>query len=126
MIKKEQINALKKAGIKKRDDAINRVHIALKKMQSDNIPINFQSVAKFANVAKSWLYNHTEIATEIKMLRGQSEKIRRLTNYPAQLEKKNNMLSKLEKRIDQVTLENTELKKQLAVLYGKLYKKNHG
>ena len=51
---------------KKRDDAINRARIALKEMESANMVINFQSVAQYAKVSKSWLYSRADISEEIK------------------------------------------------------------
>ncbi len=50
----KQINALKNASKKKREDTINRVRNALEEMEKNNIPISFRSVSKMANVSRYW------------------------------------------------------------------------
>ena len=94
-------------------------------MQADDIPITFQSVARYANVSKSWLYAQTDITTHIKALRGQSDTIKRLRDYPKQLRQKNDDIAILNERVRQLLSENEQLKRQLETLYGELYNNNN-
>ena len=69
MVHKKQIQPLIAASALKRENALQRANSALKLMQEKDIPINFESVSKYACVAKSWLYKDSKIKDEINKLR---------------------------------------------------------
>ncbi|MFT4058015.1 MAG: DUF6262 family protein [Legionella sp.] len=71
-----QIDALKTAAQNKSSETFKRFLEALEIMQKDNIPINVESVAKFANVSKRWIYNNPDLLEQIKnMMRDQAVKL---------------------------------------------------
>lgn len=50
----KQIDALKKSAESRRNQVLERALNTLEYMQTNNIPINFQSVTKLANVSKPY------------------------------------------------------------------------
>lgn len=65
----KQIQALKNAAQEKRALTTERVLAALKIMEEQNIPINFESVANFAQVSKTWVYASPLLKNEYKALK---------------------------------------------------------
>ena len=70
----KKIAALKDAAKNKREATIKRVNEALETMQKQEMIINFESVAKFANVSKKWLYQQPEFVVTIKELRSSNKR----------------------------------------------------
>jgi hypothetical protein len=87
--------------------------------------INFNNVAKEANVAKSWLYNNTDIRTQIETLRSQQNEVGRIVKRKPKNNAKSeeSLIKTLKERIKELEKENKELKVQLEKLYGELYSK---
>ncbi|MEK3905782.1 DUF6262 family protein [Oceanobacillus sp. FSL W7-1309] len=103
---------------KKVDEAIQRLIRA-------NENINFNSVAEEAGVAKATLYNNTEIRERIGLLRQQNSQI----PTPKQLKReindnnKNAIIESLKRKIKKLEDDNKQLREQLKVAYGEVYKK---
>lgn len=51
---------------------MERVLAALQVMQAQNIPINFESVANFAQVSKTWVYAQPTIKEKIKNIKNKA------------------------------------------------------
>lgn len=124
MKNKKQIQALMQASLMKREHAISRTHQALRMMQEKKVPINFQSVAKYAKVSKTWLYREPEIRKSINAFRDKSVIIKRSSDLHHLLDKKETQIISLNEKIKK--LENTihKLHLQLEIVYGELYKTN--
>jgi hypothetical protein len=117
--------ALATASQAKRTQAIERTEQALKLMQQDNIPINFESVANMAGVSKVWLYGQKEISSVIKASRDKSEIAHKNADAKRLLKARTAEVEKLKLRVKEQEDLIKKLKAQLEVVYGELYKKNN-
>ena len=100
-----------------------KVTEVIEHMQRQDLPINYNSVAKLAGVSKTWLYNRAEVSEQIKTLRtANTSKVLQhdvLQNKYEKIKLENEaLLSKNVRLRDQVR----SLKKQLEIVYGELYK----
>ncbi len=118
-INSRQINALKKATANRKADIFVRVNEALKLMKQDEIPISFQSVAKYANVSKTTLYARSELKSLVEQERNNNENINRLHEKDKVILRQKKEISVLTKRVGYLQTELSELKQQLEVIYGK-------
>ncbi|PWY54072.1 transposase [Legionella qingyii] len=118
-----QIKALKEAARGKRAATIERVLVALKAMEEQSLPINFESVASFAKVSKTWLYASDEIKELIIKAKNEDGYNLYMKNQAAKLITKDKEISVLIKQNKMLRQEIDELKKQLEVAYAALYKK---
>ena len=121
MNNKRNTDGMNKAAKQKRADTIKQVKDALTIMEKESIPINFLSVYKFTGVSRSWLYKESAIKGLIlkeksplnnKLMQDQAVKIKSLGHEIEILTKQNKNLRK--------TVE--ELRQQLEVAYGEIYK----
>ncbi|PDY23800.1 transposase [Bacillus cereus] len=97
---------------------------AISKLSLEGRIINFNTVAKEANVSKSWLYKETDIRKRIESLRKQQYNhlsTRPVTKKSSRSEEV--LIKTLKMRIKEVEGENTKLKNQIQKLYGELYNK---
>lgn len=118
--------AIEKAELKRK-----AVLIAVDKMKKEKKEINFVAVSNEAGVSRNYLYKNEELRTLIESLR--IDEIKKVQSKDAkdiiidsqkkkikELEKKLKLLDefyKLEEKLNQVTAENEELKKQLKSAY---------
>ena len=65
----KQVSALKEHNLKKKRDTVERVNKAIDKLKRQNAAINFETVAKAANVSRATLYNNPELKERIMGLR---------------------------------------------------------
>lgn len=56
-------------------------------MQDKKLPINFASVAKLAQVSKTWLYQEPMICAEIKRAHNKDDIIQRTLEHQSAIEK---------------------------------------
>lgn len=117
-----QIKALKAAARDKRAATFERVLTALKTMEEQSLPINFESVASFANVSKTWLYASAEIKEIIMKAKKEDQYNLYMQNQAAKLTKKDKEISVLIKQNKMLRQQVIELKKQLEVAYAAVYK----
>ncbi|MCC2666656.1 MAG: Transposase [Gammaproteobacteria bacterium] len=108
----------------RRQSTIKRVNEAINVLRVEKKIINFNSVAKAANVGKTWLYKEADIKERILKYRenNQEQKITSKSN-PLTSASKESLWRMVQERVRQVETENRELKKQVEVLYGQLMKK---
>ncbi|PEY34304.1 transposase [Bacillus cereus] len=101
-----------------------KVDKAIQRLVRANEPINFNSVASEAGVAKATLYNNQKLRDRIESLRHQQAQA--LT--PKQIKRKINdsnkdaIIESLKRRIKKVEEENKQLRNQLKVVYADVYK----
>jgi len=124
MVVKKQIQTLKDASSLKRDDTLKRAIHAIKLMQEKNIPINFQTVAKYASVSKTWLYGEAKIRKQINSLRDKNGIRKRTTDLHDLNQKKEAEVKKLNAKIKLLEKTIAKMKKQLEVAYGEIYRLN--
>ncbi len=113
---------------RKSEEAQKRVHQAIDQLLREQQTINFNTVAKVANVTKSYLYAHENVRERIEALRtqqGQKQIERQWAErqqHRARTDKtKDVLLAAKDRRIKALEEENRKLKEDLKVAYGKLY-----
>ncbi|MHB1949771.1 MAG: DUF6262 family protein [Gammaproteobacteria bacterium] len=107
---------------KKSEIMFKRVMAAIDKMKADNLPINFNNVAKITGVSKSWLYRHNELSIAIEEQRS-AHPDNRSSRSTTDSESKNAIIDSLKQRIQKLEAENKELRIQVEVAYGELHMK---
>lgn len=118
-----QIKALKAAARDKRAATFERVLTALKTMEEQSLPINFEAVASFAKVSKTWLYASDEIKELIMKIKKKEKYNLYTQNQAAKLIKKDKEIGVLIKQNKMLRQQVDELRKQLEVAYAAVYKK---
>ena len=90
--------------------------------RAGNVPITFESVARTAEVSRSWLYTQPDLRDEIQRLRDATTATRTTPTVPnrqrATAESLRRRLATIQERIQQLTEENQRLRHQLAVSIG--------
>ncbi|MBY0597019.1 DUF6262 family protein [Bacillus bingmayongensis] len=100
------------------------VEKAISKLSLEGKVINFNTVAKEANVSKSWLYKEQDIRKRIELLRKQQQNHSSTRSMVKKSSRSEEVLIKtLKMRIKELEGENTKLKNQIQKLYGELYNK---
>ena len=96
---------------------------AIRELQKEDEPVNFNSVHNRSGVSKNYLYNEPEIRKSIEECRQQEK--RKLSTRQAKYEKtsqsKDVIIQAKEKRIAKLEEENRKLKHELEALRGLLY-----
>jgi cell shape-determining protein MreC len=115
---------------RKAEAAQKRVHQAIDYLLREQQTVNFNSVAKAANVTKSYLSAHQDVRERIEALRAQQgqEHIDRQWAEPQQHQTRTDktkdvLLAAKDRRIKVLEAENRKLKEDLKIAYGKLYEK---
>jgi hypothetical protein len=124
MTHQRNTEGLSAAAKNRRQDTIKRVNTAIHILLSERKTINFNSVAKTANVGKTWLYKEADIKEIILKYRDKNseQKITNKSNQSSNASKES-LLRMLQNRVKEVEIENRELKKQIGILYGQLIKR---
>lgn len=109
-------------------EAQKRVHQAIDQLLREQQTVNFNTVAKAANVTKSYLYAHQDVRERIEALRTQQgqERLERQwaerQQHQARTDKtKDVLLAAKDRRIKALEAENRKLKEELKVARGKWY-----
>ncbi|MCM3736833.1 DUF6262 family protein [Bacillus cytotoxicus] len=116
---------LKEIHASRKANTSQKVDKAIQRLVRANEPINFNSVASEAGVAKATLYNNRELRDRIESLRQQQAQ----APTPKQLKREMNDSSKdaiiesLKRRIKKIEEENKQLRNQLKVAYADVYKR---
>ena len=107
-----------------------RVHQTVDQLLREQQLVNFNTVAKAANVTKSYLYAHQEVRERIEALRAQQgqERLERQWTERQQQQARTDktkvvLLAAKDRRIRALEAENRKLKEELKVAYGKLYER---
>ena len=113
---------LKQAGQRKHQHAVERVEKAIIELQSAGLDVNFNRVATFAKVSKSWLYKDAIIKNKIETLRS-NDKNSKLSDIVL-LKKQREQIEKLQQKVNTLESMVQRQKKQLDVAYKKLLEKH--
>jgi cell shape-determining protein MreC len=115
---------------RKAEEAQKRVHQAIDRLLREHQVVNFNTVAKTANVTKSYLYARSDVRERIEALRTQQGQERserswaERQQHQARTDKtKDVLLAAKDQRIKALEAENRKLKEDLKVAYGKLYER---
>lgn len=108
---------------KRKAEARKKVLDAIREIQMEDKPINFNSVHNRSGVSKNYLYNEPEIRKSIEECRQQekSRLVARRTKYDKTSQSKDVIIQAKEKCIAKLEEENRKLKHELEVLRGLLY-----
>jgi cell shape-determining protein MreC len=113
---------------RKSEETLGRVHQAIDRLLREHQVVNFNTVAKTANVTKSYLYARPDVRERIEALRTkQGQECRERSwaerqQHQARTDKtKDVLLAAKAQRIKALEAENRKLKEELKVAYGKLY-----
>ena len=105
-----------------------RVHQVIDQLLQEQHTVNFNTVAKAAQVTKSYLYAHQDVRERIEALRteqGQARIERQWADRQQHQSKtertKDVLLAAKDRRIKALEAENRQLKEELKVARGKLY-----
>lgn len=125
---KPNISGLLEHAQRKSEAVQKRVHQAIDQLLREQQIVNFNTVAKAANVTKSYLYAHQDVRERIEVLRTQQshERLERQWTERQQHQAKTDrtkdvLLAAKDRRIKALEVENRKLKEDLKVAYGKLY-----
>ena len=100
-----------------------KVDKAISKFSIEGKAINFNSIAKEANVSKSWLYKEHDIRQRIESLR-ERQITANVVSKPKKSSRSEEILIKtLKRRVMELEKENKKLQNQIQKLYGDLYNK---
>ncbi|EGO7609303.1 TPA: DUF6262 family protein [Staphylococcus aureus] len=100
-----------------------KVDKAISKFSIEGKAINFNSIAKEANVSKSWLYKEHDIRQRIESLR-ERQIASNVVSKPKESSRSDEILIKtLKRRVMELEKENKKLQNQIQKLYGDLYNK---
>ncbi len=103
------------------EQTVNKVNIAISQMLKDNIPVNFNSVSRHSGVSKRFLYSNPDSKEIISNLRsqGNSNKLPR-TRDSLNESSKDVIINRQKLKIKSLDEENSKLRQELQILYGKL------
>jgi len=113
---------------RKAEETQKRVHQTIDQLLREQQTVNFNTVAKAANVTKSYLYAHQNVRERIEALRAQQgqERLERQWTERQQQQARTDktkevLLAAKDRRIKALEEENRKLKAELKDIYGKLY-----
>jgi hypothetical protein len=111
---------LKRSAQSRSDGAMSRATAAIRKMQSEEIDINFRSVATQAGVSTAWLYRTKSLRDKIMKARTTSPIVAGEVPQHRQRLSQERVVATLRLRIRTLEQTNRELKEQIETVYGRL------
>jgi len=111
---------LKLSARSRSDETLSRATLAIRQMKSEEVEINFRSVAAQAGVSTAWLYRSKPLREKIMKARTTSPSVAgEAPQYRQRLSHKR-IVATLRLRIKTLEDGNRELKEQLEAAYGRL------
>lgn len=119
----EMTSNLEGSWLKRKAEARKKALDAIRTMQMEDEPVNFNSVHNRSGLSKNYLYNEPEIRKSIEECREQEKSMStvRQAKYDKTSQSKDVIIQAKEKRIAKLEGENRKLKHELEVLRGLLY-----
>ena len=120
------IDGLRRSAKTKAETTRRLAEEAIALLLKEHRPINFKTVAETADISTAWLYANEDIKERIIHLRTQQmpkAQVRIPLKEQASTASKETMIVALHKRVKEQAAEIRELKQQLEVAYGSLYKR---
>lgn len=117
----EQLKELHK---QRKIDTASKVDLAIKTLIKQNESISFNSISKESGVARSTLYNNKEFKERIKALIEQQSNVPSPIQVKREMNEKNKdaLIASLKRKIKNLEEENAQLKEQIKVKFGEIYK----
>lgn len=113
-------DGLKRSARSRSEGAMQRATATILLMQSEELEINFRSVAARAKVSTAWLYATKVLRDKIIKMRHASPATAGESPHRRQQVSHERVLATLRLRIRTLEVINRELKEQLEAVYGKL------
>jgi Family of unknown function (DUF6262) len=113
-------DGLRRSARSRSEDVAQRVTAAILLMQSDEVDINFRSVAARAKVSTAWLYGTKSVRDKIVKIRNTSPVAAGENLQHRQRLSHERVVATLRLRIRALEEINRELKEQLEAAYGRL------
>lgn len=119
--RKEQLKALHAS---RKALTVQKVDVAIQRLVRASEPINFNSVASEAGIAKATLYNNPELRGRVESLRQQQAQAPTLKQIKREINENNKdaIIDSLKRRVKKLEGENKELRERLKVKYADIYK----
>ncbi|MBN8251570.1 DUF6262 family protein [Priestia flexa] len=116
---------LKAIHAKRKANTYKKVDEAIKRLIRINEKINFNSVSNEAVVAKATLYNNRDLRDRIELLRQQQSQVSTSKQIKLEMTQNNKaaLIASLKRKNQKLEEENKQLKEQLKIAYGDVYKK---
>ncbi len=111
---------LKRSAQSRSNDTMSRATLAIRQMKSEEVEINFRSVATRAGVSTAWLYRTKPMRDKIMKARTTSPAVAGETPLSRQRHSHERIVATLRLRIKSLEDGNRELKDQLEAAYGRL------
>lgn len=122
-VKQTRVENLKRVQAARKQNASERVHQVIERLGRTEGKINFQIIAKAANVSVSYLYKYPELKQCIAELRNKQSSITRtLAAKPVSSNSFAKVVSRFKERIHQLEEQNRELRRKNEALAGQVYR----
>lgn len=122
---KRNVDGLRAHAQQKTVETARRAEAAIAQLLKEHRPINFKTVAEAAGISTAWLYGHDALKERIMHLRGQQTPTVQVKMPPreqASSASKDAIIAALRQRIQKLEKENRDLKQQVEVANGLLYR----
>jgi hypothetical protein len=113
-------DGLKRSARSRSEGAMQRAIAAILLMQSEEVEINFRSVAARAKVSTAWLYGTKSVRDKIVKMRHTSPATAGESSYRRQQISHERVVATLRLRVKTLEDRNRELTEQLEAAYGRL------
>ena len=111
---------LKRSAQSRSNDTMSRATLAIRQMKSEEVEINFRSVAARATVSTAWLYRTKSLRDKIMKARITSPALAGETLQSRQRLSHERIVATLRLRVKTLEDLNRELREQLEAAYGRL------
>jgi hypothetical protein len=122
--KEARIKTLTDTQSARKQQTLEKVYKAINRLQKIGAKINFQTIAKEANVSVPYLYKYPELKAHIAQLRSQQSSMPSNPNVkpPVTAKAHSQVIERLKKRIHELEKDNAELKRKNEALAGQVYR----
>jgi Family of unknown function (DUF6262) len=122
--KEARVKTLTDTQSARKQETLEKVNKAIERLQKIGAKINFQTIAKEANVSVPYLYKYPELKAHIAQLRNQQSSMPSSPTVqpPVTAKAHSQIVERLKKRIHELEKENVELKRKNEALAGQVYR----
>lgn len=108
----------------RKQETLKKVDIAIERLQKSGAKINFQTIAKEANVSVPYLYKYPELKAHIAQLRHQQSSMPSSSVVQPSVTAKahSQVVERLKKRIHELEADLSELRRKSEALAGQVYR----
>lgn len=122
--KEARIKTLNDTQATRKQETLEKVHLAIKRLQKIGAKINFQTIAKEASVSVPYLYKYPELKAHIAQLRSQQSSMpsEKGVQPPVTAKTHSQIVERLRKRIHELEADLNEIKRKNEALAGQVYR----